>query len=68
MGVVEYRIHYKFDQLGTIEFVDEETGKIRKRQFYEIGKLVSADFDSNGDGELDTHFEYDNYEEVKKKI
>ena len=67
-GIVEYRIQYKFGQLDTIEFIDEETGKIRKRQFYEIGKLVSADYDSNGDGNLDTHYEYDKLEEIEKKI
>jgi len=67
-GIVEYRIHYKFGQLDTIEFIDEETGKIRKRQFYGIGKLSSADYDSNGDGHLDTHYEYDKHEEIDKKI
>ena len=35
-GIVEYRIHYKFSQLDTIEFVDEGTGKIKKRQFEKL--------------------------------
>ncbi len=63
-GIVDYRIKLKFGQLDTIEFIDEQTGKIRKRQIYLNGKLKSAVFDSNGDGNFDKNYSYDLYEEI----
>jgi hypothetical protein len=39
----------------------------RKKQIYEMNKLVSAEFDSNGDGEYDISYQYDFYEEIKSK-
>jgi len=64
-GIIDYRVNFKLGILDNVEFIDENTGKIGKRQFYQLNKLVSADYDSNGDGKLDTHYEYDIYEERK---
>ena len=64
-GIKDYRAYYKYGVLDTIEILDETTGKVRKRQYYKMNKLVSADFDSNGDGNLDIHYEYDHFEERK---
>ena len=64
-GIIDYRVNYKFGVIDNIEFIDKNSGKVIKRQLYKMGKLVSADYDSNGDGNYDTHHEYDSYEEVK---
>ena len=65
-GIKDFRVNYKYGVIDNIEFIDESTGKIIKRQFYQIGKLISADYDSNGDGKFDIHYEYDKYEENKQ--
>ena len=31
-----------------------------------MGKLISAEFDSNENGQLDTHYEYDKYEKIQQ--
>ncbi|MES9934589.1 MAG: DUF2007 domain-containing protein [Candidatus Sedimenticola sp. PURPLELP] len=64
-GIVDYRVKYEYGVLHSIEFIDEASTKIKKRQRFGLGKLVSADYDSNGDGVLDTHYSYDKYEESK---
>ncbi|MEW8660457.1 MAG: DUF2007 domain-containing protein [Candidatus Thiodiazotropha endolucinida] len=62
-GIIEFRTLFKYGFIDKIEFIDEDTGKVRKRQFYKMGRLESAEFDSNGDGDLDSKFIYDIYEE-----
>jgi len=64
-GVVDYIGTYKYGVLNSIEIIDENSGKARKRQHYELNKLISSDYDSNGDGRLDIHYEYDQFEERK---
>ena len=64
-GVIDYRSHFKQGVFNSVEFIDERTGKVRKRQFYKFNKLIADDFDTNGDGVLDSHYEYDQYEEKK---
>ena len=64
-GIIDYRVNYKNDVWDNVEFIDEQSGKVRKRQFYELNKLVSDDYDTNGDGILDSHYDYDQYEERK---
>ncbi len=64
-GINDYSVNYKYGVLDSIEFIDEDTGKIRKRQIYKQGKLVFADYDSNSDGIMDQHHEYDRFEEIK---
>mgnify|MGYP001071398308 CR=1 FL=1 len=61
-GIVDLRSNYTYGVLENIEFIDEDTGKIRKKQYFKLGKLISADFDSDGDGTFDVHYEYDRYE------
>ena len=64
-GIVEYRVLFRHGSIDSIEFIDEATRKVRKLQHYESGRLVSAEFDSNGDGQLDTKYKYDEYEEIQ---
>lgn len=64
-GIVEYRVLYRYGVVNSVEFIDEETRKVRKLQHYESGRLVSAEFDSSGDGILDTKYKYNEYEEIQ---
>ena len=64
-GVIDYRSYFKQGIFDSVEFIDERTGKVRKRQFYKFNKLIADDYDTNGDGILDSHYEYDQYEERK---
>ncbi|MCK4744413.1 MAG: DUF2007 domain-containing protein [Sulfuriflexus sp.] len=64
-SIIDYRVNYKNGVWDNVEFIDEQSGKVRKRQFYKLNKLVSDDYDTNGDGVLDSHYEYDQYEERK---
>ena len=64
-GIIEYRILFKYGIIDSIEIIDEETRKLRKLEHYESGRLVSAEFDSNGDGSLDTKYKYDEYDEIQ---
>ena len=65
-GIVEYRITFKYGVMESIEIIDEKTKKIRKRQYYKNGRLVSAEFDSTGDGVLNVMYQYDAFEEIQK--
>lgn len=64
-GIVDLRTNYTYGVLDNIEFIDEDTGRTRKKQFFKLGKLISADYDSNGDGKFDVRYEYDRYEVSK---
>jgi len=64
-GVKDYKMYYKYGVLDYVVFIDEYTGKVKKRQHFQKGKLVSADYDSDGDSKFDVHYEYDVYEERK---
>jgi len=64
-NIIDHRVNYKNGVLDTIEFIDERTGKVRKRQFYKLNKLIADDYDTNGDGILDSHYDYDQFEERK---
>lgn len=53
--------------LAEVEISGPEVNSPRKKQIFEMNKLVSAEFDSNGDGEYEISYEYDFYEEIKSK-
>ena len=50
--------------LKQTQILDPKTDKVRRIDYYENGMLKSADFDSDGDGILETHYTYDRYEQV----
>lgn len=58
---------YENGNLSEIDIFDPVTNIPRKKQNYKMGKLSSAEFDSNGDGVYDTVYAYDYYEEIEKK-
>ena len=62
-GVKDYQGNYVHGVLNTVELLDETSGKVRKRQYYKMNKMIAAEYDSNGDGQFDTRYDYDQFEE-----
>ena len=66
-GNVDYRASFKYGDIDEVEILGEGRDTRSKRQKFQMGKLISAELDSNGDGNFDVVYEYDSLEEVKKK-
>lgn len=67
-GVIDYYAYFNNGMLYKIEITGPLLSSPRKRQIYNMNKLVSAEFDSDGDGLYDVSYEYDFYEEIESKI
>lgn len=68
-GRVDYRMKFTAGVLAEVDiFGSQPRFTPRKRQVYEAGRLVSADFDTDGDGEFDVRYEYDAFEEIRRAI
>ena len=66
-GNIDYRVSYKYGDVDEIVILGEGGDVRTKRQKYRMGKLVSAEIDTDGDGIFDVEYVYDNLEEVKAK-
>ena len=64
-GNVDYRASFKYGDIDEVEILGEGQDPRSKRQKFQMGKLISAELDSNGDGNFDVVYEYDYFEEVK---
>lgn len=64
-GEIDYRAFFKNGVLDEIEILDSDSNIPRKTQEYVMGKLVSAKFDTDGDGVFDVNYAYDDFEEIK---
>jgi len=64
-GFAEYREDYRFGVLETVSMFDPETEKLKKKQYFEGARLRRAKIDLDGDGVLETNYQYDVYEEVQ---
>lgn len=67
-GFHNYRAEFKHGVIEAVRFVDPVTKKIKKVQEFGLQSLRSARVDTTGDGIFDTQYEYDEIEEVSKKI
>ncbi|WNC72696.1 DUF2007 domain-containing protein [Thalassotalea psychrophila] len=63
-GFNEYRIEFKDGVLSKAKFLNPATKSVVKIQYFKLGKLVSAEYDSNKDSIIDTEIKYDEYEEI----
>jgi hypothetical protein len=50
--------------LTQTKIMNPKTGKVVRINYYGNSMLQSADFDSDGDGILETHYTYDRYEQI----
>lgn len=66
-GNIDYRASYKYGNISEIEILGEVPDSRTKKQIFQMGKLISAEYDSTGDGNFDIEYEYDYFEEVKTK-
>lgn len=64
-GVTDYRIHYTNGILHEVEIIGPDSNSPKKIQSYDMNKLVSSKFDSDGDGVFEEIREYDYFEEFK---
>lgn len=66
-GFMNYRQKYNHGVLVSASYYDAKTKKLIKKQKFNHFRLISASVDSNGDGTLDTTYEYDETEELVSK-
>jgi hypothetical protein len=66
-GNIDYKAQYKHGNIDEIVILGEGQDSRRKRQKFKMGKRISAEYDSNGDGNYDIEYKYDYFEEVKTK-
>ena len=66
-GKLDLISNFEHGILAEVEISGPEVNSPRKKQRYEMNKLVSAELDLNGDGEYEISYEYDFYEEIKNK-
>lgn len=64
-GFAEYRESYRFGVVQTVSMFNPRTELLKKKQYFEGGKLKRAEIDLDDDGTLETNYKYDSYEEVQ---
>lgn len=66
-GNVDYKASFRYGNIDEVTILGEGRDVRKKRQKFHMGKLISAEYDINGDGSYDIEYEYDYFEEVKRK-
>ena len=64
-GIVDIKSYSKHGVLTEIEIIGPTPTSPKKKQYFEMYKLISSEFDSNGDGIYDKKYSYDYYEQIK---
>lgn len=64
-GFYEYREGYRFGVLETVSMFDPASQALKKKQYFEAERLKRAEVDLDGDGVLETKYEYDEFEEIQ---
>ncbi len=67
-GIIDYRAKFRNGNLVEAVILGGKHDSRKKRQKFHMGKLISAEYDTDGDGSIDIKYEYDSFEEVKEKI
>ncbi len=65
-GRLDYEVLYVHGVLSEAVIAGNNADSPVKRQHFDTGKLVRAEFDSDGDGEFETEYTYDWFEEPIK--
>ena len=66
-GSIDHKAHYSHGNIDEVVILGEGQDPRRKRQKFNMGKLISAEYDTDGDGNYDIEYEYDYFEEIKTK-
>jgi len=64
-GTVDIKSYSKHGVLTEIEIIGPTPTSPKKKQYFDMYKLISSEFDSNGDGIYDKQYTYDYYEQIK---
>lgn len=64
-GIIDSKTYFTNGVLTEIEILGPTSSSPVKIQKYKMNKLISSEFDSNGDGTYNKAYEYDYYEEIK---
>ena len=67
-GKIDYSSKYTYGNIDEVMIFGQGRDLRKKRQKYHMGKLQSAEYDTNGDGYYDVEYEYDYFEEIKSKV
>lgn len=67
-GLVDRREEYTNGVIATVTYFGPDGSRIVKRETYRGGLLAEATLDTDGDGELETAYQYDRYGEVIESI
>lgn len=65
-GDIDYRVLLRHGNIDEAVILGAENDYRKKRQRFHMGKLISAQFDTDGDGSFDIEYEYDHFEEIKR--
>jgi len=58
-GFEDMRTHYVHGTISTIEYLEPRSGRPIKVEYYKVGKIASAEIDTNADGTMDRRVIYD---------
>lgn len=62
-GTADLRVRFRYGNIDEVLILGDGEDRRSKRQQFRMGKLVAADYDSDGDGSYDIHYDYDHFEE-----
>ena len=66
-GNIDHKAQFRYGNIDEIIILGEGQDFRKKRQKFNMGKLISSEYDTNGDGSYDIEYDYDYFEEVKTK-
>lgn len=66
-GTIDYRALFRYGNLEEVMILGRHGDTRRLRQRYRMGKLVSAEFDADGDGAFDTAYTYDDFGHIEQR-
>ena len=66
-GHIDYLAWFDNGLLSEIIITGPDPDSPRKKQRYQMNKLVGAEYDADGDGVYDVSYEYDFFEEIKDR-
>lgn len=64
-GNIDHKAQFRYGNIDEIIILGEGQDFRKKRQKFNMGKLIAAEYDTNGDGSYDIEYAYDYFEEVK---
>ncbi len=67
-GKIDSKGYYTDGVLTVIEILGPTPLSPKVRQHYKMNKLISSEFDSNGDGVYDKKYTYDYYEQAQEEL